>query len=49
MTYGPPLSSGNCKGFTPLAVRKILGLKEENVRGEGRELLNEEPHDLNIL
>jgi hypothetical protein len=49
MTYDPPLSRGNCKGLTPLVVRKILGLKEESVRGEGRELRNEETHDLNVL
>ena len=49
MTYDPPPSRGNCKVLTPLAVRKILRLKDENVRGEGRELRNGEPHDLNIL
>ena len=49
MTYGPAVSCRNCKCLTPLVARKILGLKEENVRGEGRELRNEEPHDLNVL
>jgi len=49
MTYNPPLSQGNYNGLTPLAVRKILELEEENVRREDRELRNEEPHDLNIL
>ena len=49
MTDSPPLSRQFCRSLTLLLVRKIPGLKEEDVGGQGRRLSSEEPQDTNVL